>query len=123
MKTLTFGASDQELFVDLYSMFGVGERFLQGVKGIRSAGRVYDALDGISQVDGQLRSLQEGGRTLELETEDYETLRGAVTRTLEQALNVLTAATQIHYRALDARRAGRLLTFLDEAKEVAVRSA
>ncbi|MBI4637672.1 MAG: hypothetical protein HY727_15145 [Candidatus Rokubacteria bacterium] len=124
MRHLTFGPDDAELFADLYGAFAVGERYLQGAKAIRSANKVYDTLEGIGEKivrgEGQLpgwRLKAEGG-DVRLEDADFEVLKQAVERVLDQGFNAMTAATQVVFRALDSRRAGRVLDLLEHAKTV-----
>lgn len=126
MKKLVFGAADdaKELYGDLYGSFQIGEKFLTGVKTIRTAVKIYDALELIAErivrgegVPDGFR-LAEGGGIVLLEDEEFNVLKQAVDLVVDQAHNALTAATRILQRPMDARHAVRLLEFLEKAETV-----
>lgn len=105
-----------QLFAELYTVFQAGERALTGVRSLRSAARVYDALDaasedvknGAGQVVG--RQLVEG-RALVLETAEWDLFRDVVTRVAENG-------AQGAGRVLDARRSLVLLEALERAEKM-----
>ncbi len=105
-----------QLFAELYTAFQAGERSLTGVRNLRAAARVYDALDAVSvEVKSPAgavlgRQLVEGGAALRLETSEWELFRDTVKRVVEDG-------AQGTGRILDARRSLALLDALDRAAE------
>ncbi len=101
-----------QLFAELYTAFQAGERGLTGVRNLRSAARVYDALDAISvevkNSAGQVlgRQLAEGGAALLLESAEWDLFHDTVKRVVEDGV-------QGAGRILDARRSLVLLDALD----------
>lgn len=106
-----------QLFAELYTAFQAGERGLTGVRCLRSAARVYDALDAVSaEVKSPAgavvgRTLAEGGAALRLETAEWELFRDTVRRVAEDGV-------QGAGRILDARRSLALLDALEGATDV-----
>ena len=121
MRRLTFPGDDEgKLFANVYSVFRLGERYLQGVKAIRSALKVYDALDGISEEVTenpafQNRRARDGPQIVMLEDEDYEVLKQCVVTVLDRGFNAQTGVTGIAQRVMGARAAAAVIDFIDGA--------
>lgn len=120
MRVLTLTGENGELFEDIYGALQVGERFIRGVKDQRAIIRAYDALDAVSdEIKGTgRRRLKEDGGTVRLENADYEVFQRAVKLVLDECNNQMTAATQVAYRTLDARRSVRALDVIEQAEVV-----
>ena len=105
-----------QLFAELYTAFQAGERSLTGVRNLRAAARVYDALDVVSvevkNPTGQVvgRQLAEGGASLTLETAEWDLFRDVVRGVVEDGAKGAG-------RILDARRSLILLAALESATD------
>jgi predicted metalloprotease len=78
--------SDEEagvVFENLYALFLMGERTLPGFQGVRSALRICDAFDAVSEevlmTSGQIRRrLKPGQDAIRLKSGDFDLLRSVV---------------------------------------------
>lgn len=111
-----------QLFAELYTAFQAGERGLTGVRNLRAAARVYDALDAVSvevkSAAGQVvgRQLATPGSDLVLETAEWDLFRDVVKGVVEDGAKGAG-------RIMDARRSLVLLEALEGAGKVAVATA